>query len=256
MKELEEIIVEVDGHGKYQKRLLYLILVPLYFFQAMACMNELFDLAIPQHWCNHPMTAGLNKTELVEWKGCHVPRKETDGSFDTCAIVLPKGQSEWKPGNISTDIICPTQILKENGANDSRINRTSCNWGWSFDNKDFSRTVVTDNRWYCNDSSYVPNLYTLGKVGAMFGTLVFNYFGDRFGRRYVFWFVMGAAVTFMTAKTFVSEYYYAYATMKFLGATAFNPVYQLPFSIICEVSESNYRAWAILITWVVWYVVL
>ena len=64
MKDLEDIINEVGGQGKYQRRLLYYVLSPLFFLLPLSWMSEVFYLNAPPHWCYHPMTKGLNDTQL------------------------------------------------------------------------------------------------------------------------------------------------------------------------------------------------
>ena len=102
------------------------------------------------------------------------------------------------------------------------------------------------------DAYIIPAMYTCSKVGSMIGGVGFNYLGDRFGRKPIFWLTTSMVVLLMTVKTFVSQYYYAYAALKILAATTFISIFQLPFSIICEVSDGDYRTWAILVSWLVW----
>ena len=97
-------------------------------------------------------------------------------------------------------------------------------------------------------------MYTCSKIGSMIGGVVFNYLGDRFGRKPIFWMTTFMVVIFMTVKTFLYKYYYVYAAFKILASGTFISIFQLPFSIICEVSDGDYRTWAILVSWLVWYV--
>jgi hypothetical protein len=60
MKEFEELIEEINGQGFYQKRLLYFVLSPLFFFLPLSWLNELFLLHVPSHWCYHPSQDNLN----------------------------------------------------------------------------------------------------------------------------------------------------------------------------------------------------
>ena len=248
MKELEDIIGEVGGKGLFQRRLLYLILVPLYFFQPMAWMNEIFFLHSPPHWCYHTMVTNFSEIELKSWKECHIPRNEKDGSFENCKMLLVNNSSPLSAHEHSS---CPTKMLNQDPKNNLIIEKP-CEWSWSYDTTEFSRTLVTDLNWFCNDSYNIPALYTYSKVGSMIGGMIFNAMGDLFGRKPIFWFVTGLVVVTMTAKTFIAEYYYAYVALKFIASTTFVPTYQLPFSIVCEVSDSDYRTWAILISWVAW----
>jgi hypothetical protein len=47
MKEFEDLINEIGGQGLYQKRLLYIVLGPLFFFLPLSWLNEIFLLHTP-----------------------------------------------------------------------------------------------------------------------------------------------------------------------------------------------------------------
>ena len=248
MKELEDIISEVGGHGIFQKRLLYLILAPIYFLLPLYWMNELFFLHIPSHWCNPPNTDLLTLLNESRFKDCYIPRKEIDNSFDTCKILLQKDVDTFDPSNPT---FCPNELMKKSPSNHDIV-ETSCQWGWSFDNSEFTRTLVTDLEWFCDNAYNIPAMYTCSNIGSMIGGIFFNYLGDRFGRKPIFWMTTFMVVIFMTVKTFLYKYYYAYAAFKILASSTFISIFQLPFSIICEVSDGDYRTWAILVSWLVW----
>ena len=128
MKELEEIITEVGGKGTFQKRLLYLILAPIYFLQPLYWMNELFFLHVPSHWCNPPNTDILNFLNETRFKDCYIPRKEIDNSYDTCNILVHKDWAKSKELNSivpSDPTYCPSLIQKENPL-DNDVIKTSC----------------------------------------------------------------------------------------------------------------------------------
>ena len=253
MKELEDIISEVGGHGLFQKRLLYLILTPVYFFQPLYWMNELFFLHVPTHWCNHPTPMNLNDAQFKE---CYIPRKEIDNSFENCKILLHNDFLMSDSGTTirNTQLLnysCPVKLMKDNPARTDIIEK-SCEWGWGYDKTEFSRTLVTDLEWFCDDAYNIPTMYTYSKIGSMVGGVGFNYLGDRFGRKPIFWLTTAMVVVCMTIKTFLAEYYYAYVAFKILAASTYISIFQLPFSIICEVSDAHYRTWAILVSWLVW----
>ena len=94
MKDLENIIEEVDGSGKFQKTLLYSILTPLYLFLPLSWCCDVFILQLPDHWCHHPSTVSLNNSELLRWKECYLPKKE-DGSFEGCKILTTNQPDFW-----------------------------------------------------------------------------------------------------------------------------------------------------------------
>lgn len=250
MKDFEDII-KLVGCAKYQQRLLYIILGPLFFLLPLSWLNEIFLLKVPDHWCYHPSQAKLNSTQLEQWKQCNLPEiMLSKGAMgpSPCRILISseyKGHEDdfWN----ATDLGCPS----EEKANVTTI---KCTMGFTFDQSEFSRTVASDNDWVCENDQYVPQLFTWGIIGSILGTIVFSYLGDVIGRRFVFWLSTAMVVFFMAVKTFLTDYFYAYLAFKVLAASAYVATFQMPFSIITEISTPDYRSWAVGVTCATWTV--
>ena len=141
------------------------------------------------------------------------------------------------------------------GLNSNDIVNTSCNRGWSFDETEFKRTIPMDQNWVCDDQhDYVADLYTYGNVGSMIGGVLFGYVGDRFGRRLTFWITTALICLFKTAKTFLSEYYPVYVIFTIISSACYISTFQLPATLVAEISDSEYRSWTILVSWMAWLV--
>ena len=262
MKDLENIIKEVGGDGTFQKRLLYFVLSPLFFLLPLSWMSEVFFLSIPDHWCYHPMTQYLNATELDAWKKCFLIENE-DGSYDGCKMTLPNVSDPdvvWSM-NVSKEIImnsktCPVKKWDGiEGFNNQNMVNVSCKQGWSFDHTEFTRTIPIDQEWVCDDQhDYVADLYTYSSAGGIIGGVLFSYIGDRFGRRLTFWITTALICFFMTAKTFLLEYYSVYVIFKIIAAACYISTYQLPATLVAEVADTEYRSWTILVSWLGWSV--
>ena len=54
MKELEDLISEVGSRGPFQRRMLILVLMPLFFLVPFPDLNDVFNLHVPDHWCREP----------------------------------------------------------------------------------------------------------------------------------------------------------------------------------------------------------
>ena len=259
MKELEHIINEVGGQGKYQQRLLYFVLSPLFFFLPFSWMADVFFLQVPPHWCYHPMTNGLNETQLKAWKKCFLVENE-DGSYNGCQLPLPNVTAlelVWDNFTLPIDDImddkCPS-LKWQNliGYKNQTIIHSTCQRGWRFDQSEFTRTIPMDQEWVCDNEGYVADLYTYGRVGGILGAVFFSYIGDRFGRRLTFWITTAIICVLMTVKTFLSNYYSLYVVFKLVASACYVPTYQLPVTLITEISSPAYRTWAILMTWITW----
>jgi hypothetical protein len=252
MREFEEIIEEV-GCTKFQRRLLYVVLSPLFFLLPLSWLNEIFLLHAPNHWCSHPSQANLDAGQLKEWKRCNLPEEYLpDGSYgpSPCNIVLPtsfmdRDEDFWQASEIGG---CP---LDEVAQNESVL--VNCQLRYIYDQTEFISTVVTVNDWVCTNDQYVPQLFTWGIIGSILGTFLFSYLGDTIGRRLTFWLTTSIVVVFMTVKTFLVKHFVWYLVCKVLASSAYLATYTMPFSIITEISSAEYRSWAVGVSCVFWY---
>ena len=128
----------------------------------------------------------------------------------------------------------------------------TCERGWAFDQTEFTRTLPTDQLYVCDNSHYVADLYTYSQAGWIVGGVVFSYIADRFGRKLTFFITTVMISVCMTTKTFLYNYHYAYAILKFLAGACYISTYQLPATLITEISGPSYRTWVIVTTWLAW----
>ena len=255
MKDLEEVINDIKGNGKFQKRMLYMMLLPLYIFLALNSMMVFIIFQSPTHWCSHPMAENLTGEALEAWKECFIPtdKDKNDGSFDMCKIVLPNEPLRWNRSQFQNKNLCPVKDMKLYGDNGNFITE-SCK-AWSYDRKEFTRTIVTDLDWVCDNASIVPNLHSTATFGGLLGGLIYCFLGDQFGRKYVFWCVVGAYIGSLLIRIFFVNQFYVFVTFHAIASSAGLSIYQLPISIISEVSNEEFRSWAILLSWMSWYLI-
>ena len=203
------------------------------------------------------MTKGLNETELNLWKDCYLT-KHKDGSYDECKITFPNVTNINSLWNLTKFGACPSRDWESTGGSNNEIllqqnliNET-CKRGWDFDKSEFTRSLPMEQEWICDNKNYVADLYTYSIAGSIVGKIVFSYIADRFGRRITFWITTALICVSMTLKTFLSNYYYVYASLKVFAGACYISTYQLPAIIITEMSGPAYRTWVILVTWILW----
>lgn len=56
-----------------------------------------------------------------------------------------------------------------------------------------------------------------------------SYLGDLLGRRFVFWITTAIVIIFMTAKTYLADYFGLYVFFKIIAASAYCASYQVSF---------------------------
>ena len=251
MEDLDQIFEEINGHGKFQKILLYLIFGPMFAFLPFAWNVELLLLNEPEHWCYHPMTDGLNETELSLWKKCYLPQDDVNKS---CKIYLPDiytPENEDAFWNQTSFNECPWKNEDTSSVKVSRKSST-CKRDWKFDKSEFKRSLATDLNWVCNNSHRVQEQYTYSQVGILIGSMGLNYLADRYGRKTMIWIALITVVVPMLAKTFLAQYYYLYTILNLIVYSGVIAVYQIPTSMLMEVVDESYRSWAMMYTWLIW----
>ena len=263
MEDLDKIFEEINGHGKFQKILLYLVFGPMFAFLPLAWNVELLLLNQVDHWCYHPMTDGLNKTELSDWKACYLPVINEQNKSSSCEIYIPKSfteetelsfwnrTSKWNQYNK-----CPWLNSYDKSKNDSSENklryRAPCKRKWSYDNSEFKKTLVSDLNWVCNESHRVQEQFTYSQVGILIGSMGLNFLADRYGRRTMLWISLIIVVIPMLAKTFLVQYYYLYTILNLIVYSGVIAVYQIPTSMLMEIVDEGYRSWTMMYTWLIW----
>ena len=67
-KDFDDILEDLGGLGKYQKRLLYLLLGPVFFIMPFAFITQIFVVHSPDHWCKTQNTSESMGIDLETWK--------------------------------------------------------------------------------------------------------------------------------------------------------------------------------------------
>ena len=262
MEDLDQIFEEINGHGKFQRILLYFVFGPMFAFLPLAWNVELLLLNEVDHWCYHPMTEGLNETELSKWKDCYLPLTESNKS-SSCEIFIPKSFTEetidsfWnQTSKWNSNEKCPWKNSLDNSKYENSdkflMNRSPCKRDWSYDTSEFKRTLVSDLNWVCNNSHRVQEQFTYSQVGILIGSMGLNFLADRYGRKTMLWVSLATVVIPMLAKTFLIQYYYLYTILNLIVYSGVIAVYQIPTSMLMEVVDESYRSWAMMYTWLIW----
>lgn len=251
--DFDDIIDDLGGLGKYQKRLLYFLLGPLFFIMPFPLLHQVFVLHTPLFDCLHPEhisheTVGINKTV---WQDLFVPKE-----------MLPTyemGPSVCNYYNYSQEMIDYIKVNYEGLLLDTNATKkiqsdaklAACS-SWSYDTSEFTDTAVTENDWVCQKAHYTPDLFTLAVVGLILGTFVFSAVADFFGRKTSFYVGTATVIVFTLCMLPVSHNFQIFAFFKVMAAFGMLPLFQSPLNILCEISNISKRGYVICYACIAW----
>ena len=106
--------------------------------------------------------------------------------------------------------------------------------------------------WVCDEAYNVPNIYTAGSAGSMVGTLTFSYIGDKYSRNICIWLATVMIVVCSVVRVHITQHTLAFLAVSAVSSGCYLATYQLPMSILVELSDSGYRGWGIAVTCFTW----
>lgn len=247
-EDFDDVLEDLGGLGRYQKRLLYLLLGPLFFIMPFPLLHQVLVLHAPAHECvpppelPGPESVGMN---LTEWQRVFLPQE-----------MLPDwsgmGPSACKYYNFTEP---PTAHWTEEditAAQTSNGTKIEACTAWTYDTSEFKDTLTTENNWVCDKAHYVHDLYTLGVVGLILGTFVFSAIADFYGRKTSFYIGIVTVMVFSFLQIPVSYSYDLYALFKVIATFGMLPLFQSPLNILCEICDIKNRGYVICFACLTW----
>jgi len=246
--DFDDVIDELGGFGKYQKRLLYILLCPLFLIMPFPLLHQMFVLHVPAHTCVHPeqITAealGINETV---WQGIFLPMGYQGPSqcsyYNFTSENLDYIKKNWI--SLSGDAEAIQEL--QGSASEEKCTK------WVYDTSEFIDTAVTDNDWVCDKANYVPDLFTLAVVGLILGTFIFSAIADFFGRKLSFYVGSATVIVFTLCMVPTDFNFHLFAFFKVAAAFGMLPLFQSPMNILCEISNVSKRGFVICVACVGW----
>jgi len=245
---------ELGGFGKYQKRLLYMLLCPLFLIMPFPMLHQVFVLHAPSYECVHPenITADSLNMNLTEWQSIFLPTEflvTTHGMGPSACNYYSYEEEDldYIKGNWRDLANNESEVAKLQ----TRAAKTQCP-EWVYDTSEFKDTAVTENDWICDEAMNVADLYTLSVVGLILGTFIFSTVADFFGRKLSFYIGCATCIVFSLCMVPTSHNYHLFAFFKVASAFGMLPLFQSPMNILCEISNIKKRGFVICVICVAW----
>ncbi|KAG8193384.1 hypothetical protein JTE90_012186 [Oedothorax gibbosus] len=123
--EFEDLLADIGDYGKYQKRLIWYFLVPSAVLLPWFCLNILFIVLTPDHWCNVPELASSNLSIAAQR-----------------SIIAPESNSSC----FRYDLNYTEVLINERWHLNNDTPLVSCDRGWKYDDEHFDETAATKDR--------------------------------------------------------------------------------------------------------------
>nr|XP_023030415.1 carcinine transporter [Leptinotarsa decemlineata] len=168
--DFDEILRNVGEFGKYQKLVVWFILLPAVFPCGFHAYNQLFMASIPDHRCR--------TAQIVDMKNLSIPLE-----------LYADGQTGLSQCSIYN--------------NDSKI--VPCQNGWVYDG-DISNSVVSQWDLVCDKDFLVTLALVLFGASGLIGNYIFGYIQDGMGRKPAYFIFLFIQCVFGIATSFAGNY--------------------------------------------------
>ncbi|KAG8175157.1 hypothetical protein JTE90_025384 [Oedothorax gibbosus] len=215
----EDILQQIGGYGKFQKKLTFLFVIPIYIIIPWFWLSRILSLSVPEHWCHVPELKFSNLSTEEKRK-----------------LISPSDDASCSFYNVNYTDMLVKGILKV--TNDSEA--VPCLNGWEHDTKYYESTAATKFEMYCH-YDYLPSLLlTIYIVGQTIGAPLNGYLSDKFGRKHVFFFVTTTTLIIEIAAPLVNHLSIFTFIMLLRGITA-PSMFCLPYVLVSEVTPPEMR---------------
>ncbi|XP_029296840.1 solute carrier family 22 member 7-like [Cottoperca gobio] len=163
----ENVLVEVNGFGRFQLRTILLMVIPRMTLPFHFLLNN-FIAFIPSHHCNiSSLDDGGVFRNLSEAERLVVSIPvQADGTPNSCQMFAQ-----------------PQYHLLLNSSNMTELPTVPCQDGWVYDTSTFKSNLATEWDLVCDQRRMNRGTATIFFLGVMFGAAAFGYLSDRFGRK-------------------------------------------------------------------------
>uniref|UniRef100_V9KP80 Solute carrier family 22 member 7 n=1 Tax=Callorhinchus milii TaxID=7868 RepID=V9KP80_CALMI len=228
----EDLFEEVGGFGRFQLLMLLLLCFPRLILPMHFLLHN-FLAAVPAHHCQLPDPGHQNLSQrdrLLQ----HIPQ-DSEGARSSCRIYIQPQlhllSNSTFQANSSADVPCPR--------------------GWEYDYSQFTSTIVTEWDLVCEWRSLNQASSALFYVGVMFGSIIFGYLSDKFGRlpMLVVSLVSSSVLGMVTA---FSTSFLMFAVMRSLCGVALTGIAIISITLCVEWIDLQHRTFAGIISSLAW----
>ncbi|XP_055342954.1 beta-alanine transporter-like [Paramacrobiotus metropolitanus] len=230
----EDILERLGGFGRYQKCIIFLVVLPMFFASAFMQSSWLFVSAMPtDHWCHIPLH---NLTFAEERQLLPLEKNDDDTvKHSTCKMYdLNYTDILEKEGSIEG-------VIRYINTSHTHLNTTHCRHGWTFDRHNSDTSLITEFLLVCG-AAFLPTLaYILTSTGGVLGIPLGGYFSDHYGRKRSFFVFLLLYVLLGVGSCFAPNFI-AFVVIACVQNIFTNPCYILPYMVGIEILTPGIRS--------------
>ncbi|TRY75750.1 hypothetical protein TCAL_00766 [Tigriopus californicus] len=228
----EDLLNLIGGWCRYQKTLL-----AFFFFNCMflayAAYTPVLFLYTPDHFCSVDHIWNATGSQELLWHEDQVlnlliPIEEFSGKRSKCLMY-----------NVSVDVLSELTALEME--NRTEFEKIPCSHGWYYNTTGLFTSVITDMDWVCDDAWKGPFSQSMFSIGALFGTLLFGYMADTYGRLSAWYASNIVLMVAGLATPFMSEFI-GFSCMRFLQGMSYDSFFTIFYVLALECVSSDKRA--------------
>ncbi|XP_066479657.1 solute carrier family 22 member 7-like [Tiliqua scincoides] len=232
----EELLQAVGGFGKYQVLIFLMVSIPRVVIPMHFLLHN-FISASPPHHCAVSTLAGVSNVSQDEAFHISLPR-ELDGTRSSCRMFSrPQfhllGNSSWELSNTSSI--------------------QNCQAGWVYNHSQYVSTTATEWDLVCEKKGLNQAIATFFFIGVTFGSVLFGYLSDRFGRRRMLLFAF-IVTTFFGIMAAFSVSYVMFIIMRSLCGVGLTGLSIISFILVVEWTDIEHRTFCGTISGLSWSV--
>ncbi|XP_039755563.1 beta-alanine transporter-like [Pararge aegeria] len=190
--DFDAILEDVGEFGRYQKLVIYFILLPAVIPCGFHAYAQLFMAADVKHWCRVPELESLEDLELARNISIPLELRNEQLEYSQCSMYN-LNYSDVLNNYPSVDDSLDKQIIP-------------CADGWVYEMGTYKNTVVVEWNLVCNKDFYPTLGLVLLAVGGIIGNYIFGYLQDTLGRKPSFFIYLAIECVFGVATAFAQNY--------------------------------------------------
>ncbi|OQV14659.1 Carcinine [Hypsibius exemplaris] len=227
-RDFDSVTDVMGGFGRYQKLVIFLVMIPAIFPNGFFNYNVVFMAATPDvYGCVLPI-----ENFTVHDLALFAPLERRNGELvpSRCRMYELNYTSETR-----------AHLLEIINRSSVALTTIPCTDGWVYNREVYQSTVVTEWDLVCDRESYASLSFSTSTFGGLFGPFLWAFSADRFGRKQAFFCMLGFQLIFGIATAFAPSLIWFYVFRFCVGmCTSF--IYTVGLLMCIELTGKKTRA--------------